>query len=288
MNINGNIEDKNFESADDWGDAFDSVTESKAVPEPAYQMRKETAKRSFEETRFQESIDKLSQIESIISQVEKLQERLEVANSNLKEESASTQKITKDLLEAVPPIRKIGYELKSITEAIKRQLTNVELTVSEDSYTTTKWRLEATAEAAFREGIKKCSGQADIAINDSVRLAMSGVDEKLNAFKESINADLAKYDQEIKGRKEELKKIEEKVKGMFLTDTQLYYIFVGYLLFLSAAVLGFSRSVAPGKAPVWIGVLVASAFVANFLWYALKFAWKGAKWLWRRIPGNDD
>jgi len=288
MNINGNIEDKNFESADDWGDAFDSVTESKAVPEPAYQMRKETAKRSFEETRFQESIDKLSQIESIISQVEKLQERLEVANSNLKEESASTQKITKDLLEAVPPIRKIGYELKSITEAIKRQLTNVELTVSEDSYTTTKWRLEATAEAAFREGIKKCSGQADIAINDSVRLAMSGVDEKLNAFKESINADLAKYDQEIKGRKEELKKIEEKVKGMFLTDAQLYYIFVGYLLFLSAAVLGFSRSVAPGKAPVWIGVLVASAFVANFLWYALKFAWKGAKWLWRRIPGNDD
>lgn len=288
MNINGNIEDKNFESADDWGDAFDSVTESKAVPEPAYQMRKETAKRSFEETRFQESIDKLSQIESIISQVEKLQERLEVANSNLKEESASTQKITKDLLEAVPPIRKIGYELKSITEAIKRQLTNVELTVSEDSYTTTKWRLEATAEAAFREGIKKCSGQADIAINDSVRLAMSGVDEKLNAFKESINADLAKYDQEIKGRKEELKKIEEKVKGMFLTGAQLYYIFVGYLLFLSAAVLGFSRSVAPGKAPVWIGVLVASAFVANFLWYALKFAWKGAKWLWRRIPGNDD
>lgn len=288
MNINGNIEDKNFESADDWGDAFDSVTESKAVPEPAYQMRKKTAKRSFEETRFQESIDKLSQIESIISQVEKLQERLEVANSNLKEESASTQKITKDLLEAVPPIRKIGYELKSITEAIKRQLTNVELTVSEDSYTTTKWRLEATAEAAFREGIKKCSGQADIAINDSVRLAMSGVDEKLNAFKESINADLAKYDQEIKGRKEELKKIEEKVKGMFLTDAQLYYIFVGYLLFLSAAVLGFSRSVAPGKAPVWIGVLVASAFVANFLWYALKFAWKGAKWLWRRIPGNDD
>lgn len=289
MNINGNIENKNFESADDWGDAFDSVTESKVAAEPAYQMRSnETPKRSFEETRFQESIDKLSQIESIISQVEKLQEKLEVANSNLKEESASTQKITKDLLEAVPPIRKIGYELKSITEAIKRQLTNVELTVSEDSYTTTKWRLEATAEAAFREGIKKCSGQADIAINDSVRLAMSGVDEKLNAFKESINADLAKYDQEIKGRKEELKKIEEKVKGMFLTDAQLYYIFVGYLLFLSAAVLGFSRSVAPGKAPVWIGVLVASAFVANFLWYALKFAWKGAKWLWRRIPGNDD
>ena len=289
MNINGNIENKNFESADDWGDAFDSVTESKVAAEPAYQMRSnETQKRSFEETRFQESIDKLSQIESIISQVEKLQEKLEVANSNLKEESASTQKITKDLLEAVPPIRKIGYELKSITEAIKRQLTNVELTVSEDSYTTTKWRLEATAEAAFREGIKKCSGQADIAINDSVRLAMSGVDEKLNAFKKSINADLAKYDQEIKGRKEELKKIEEKVKGMFLTDAQLYYIFVGYLLFLSAAVLGFSRSVAPGKAPVWIGVLVASAFVANFLWYALKFAWKGAKWLWRRIPGNDD
>lgn len=289
MNINGNIEDKNFESADDWGAAFDSVTESKVAAEPAYQMRSnETPKRSFEETKFQESIDKLSQIESIISQVEKLQERLEVANSNLKEESASTQKITKNLLEAVPPIRKIGYELKSITEAIKRQLTNVELTVSEDSYTTTKWRLEATAEAAFREGIKKCSGQADIAINDSVRLAMSGVDEKLNAFKESINADLAKYDQEIKGRKEELKKIEEKVKGMFLTDAQLYYIFVGYLLFLSAAVLGFSRSVAPGKAPVWIGVLVASAFVANFLWYALKFAWKGAKWLWRRIPGNDD
>ena len=156
MNINGNIEDKNFESADDWGDAFDSVTESKVAAEPAYQMRSnETPKRSFEETKFQESIDKLSQIESIISQVEKLQERLEVANSNLKEESASTQKITKNLLEAVPPIRKIGYELKSITEAIKRQLTNVELTVSEDSYTTTKWRLEATAEAAFREGIKK-------------------------------------------------------------------------------------------------------------------------------------
>ena len=288
MNINGNIEDKNFESADDWGDAFDSVTESKAVPEPAYQMRKETAKRSFEETRFQESIDKLSQIESIISQVEKLQRRLEFANSNLKSESVSTQRITEDLLSTVPSVRKIGYELKTITEAIKGQLTNVELSVSERSYETTKWRLEATAEAAFCEGIKKCSEKAHVAISDSVRFAMSGVDEKLNAFKESFNADLAKYDQEIKGRKEELKKIEEKVKGKFLTEGQFYYMITGYLLFLSAAVLGFSRSVDPGKAPVWIAVLVASAFVANFLWYALKFAWKGAKWLWRRIPGNDD
>ena len=289
MNINGNIEDKNFESADDWGDAFDSVTESKVAAEPAYQMRSnETPKRSFEETRFQESIDKLSQIESIISQVEKLQERLEVANSNLKSESVSTQRITEDLLSTVPSVRKIGYELKTITEAIKGQLTNVELSVSERSYETTKWRLEATAEAAFCEGIKKCSEKAHVAISDSVRFAMSGVDEKLNAFKESFSADLAKYDQEIKVRKEELKKIEEKVKGKFLTEGQFYYMITGYLLFLSAAVLGFSRSVAPGKAPVWIAVLVASAFVANFLWYALKFAWKGAKWLWRRIPGNDD
>ena len=289
MNINGNIEDKNFESADDWGDAFDSVTESKVAAEPAYQMRSnETPKRSFEETRFQESIDKLSQIESIISQVEKLQEKLEVANSNLKSESVSTQRITEDLLSTVPSVRKIGYELKTITEAIKGQLTNVELSVSERSYETTKWRLEATAEAAFCEGIKKCSEKAHVAISDSVRFAMSGVDEKLNGFKESFNADLAKYDQEIKVRKEELKKIEEKVKGKFLTEGQFYYMITGYLLFLSAAVLGFSRSVDPGKAPVWIGVLVASAIVANLLWYALKFAWKGVRWLWRRIPGNDD
>ena len=288
MNINGNIEDKNFESADDWGDAFDSVTESKAVPEPAYQMRKETAKRSFEETRFQESIDKLSQIESIISQVEKLQERLEVANSNLKEESASTQRITEDLLSTVPSVRKIGYELKTITEAIKGQLTNVELSVSERSYETTKWRLEATAEAAFCEGIKKCSEKAHVAISDSVRFAMSGVDEKLNAFKESFSADLAKYDQEIKVRKEELKKIEEKVKGKFLTEGQFYYMITGYLLFLSAAVLGMSRFITPERAPAWVGFLIASALGANLIWYALKFAWKGAKWLWRRIPGNDD
>ena len=288
MNINGNIEDKNFESADDWGDAFDSVTESKAVPEPAYQMRKETAKRSFEETRFQESIDKLSQIESIISQVEKLQRRLEFANSNLKSESVSTQRITEDLLSTVPSVRKIGYELKTITEAIKGQLTNVELSVSERSYETTKWRLEATAEAAFCEGIKKCSEKAHVAISDSVRFAMSGVDEKLNAFKESFNADLAKYDQEIKGRKEELKKIEEKVKGKFLTEGQFYYMITGYLLFLSAAVLGMSRFITPERAPAWVGFLIASALGANLIWYALKFAWKGAKWLWRRIPGNDD
>ena len=288
MNINGNIEDKNFESADDWGDAFDSVTESKAVPEPAYQMRKETAKRSFEETRFQESIDKLSQIESIISQVEKLQRRLEFANSNLKSESVSTQRITEDLLSTVPSVRKIGYELKTITEAIKGQLTNVELSVSERSYETTKWRLEATAEAAFCEGIKKCSEKAHVAISDSVRFAMSGVDEKLNAFKESFNADLAKYDQEIKGRKEDLKKIEEKVKGKFLTEGQFYYMITGYLLFLSAAVLGMSRFITPERAPAWVGFLIASALGANLIWYALKFAWKGAKWLWRRIPGNDD
>ena len=288
MNINGNIEDKNFESADDWGDAFDSVTESKAVPEPAYQMRKETAKRSFEETRFQESIDKLSQIESIISQVEKLQRRLEFANSNLKSESVSTQRITEDLLSTVPSVRKIGYELKTITEAIKGQLTNVELSVSERSYETTKWRLEATAEAAFCEGIKKCSEKAHVAISDSVRFAMSGVDEKLNAFKESFCADLAKYDQEIKVRKEELKKIEEKVKGKFLTEGQFYYMITGYLLFLSAAVLGMSRFITPERAPAWVGFLIASALGANLIWYALKFAWKGAKWLWRRIPGNDD
>ena len=289
MNINGNIEDKNFESADDWGDAFDSVTESKVAAEPVYQMRSnETPKRSFEETRFQESIDKLSQIESIISQVEKLQEKLEVANSNLKSESVSTQRITEDLLSTVPSVRKIGYELKTITEAIKGQLTNVELSVSERSYETTKWRLEATAEAAFCEGIKKCSEKAHVAISDSVRFAMSGVDEKLNAFKESFNADLAKYDQEIKGRKEELKKIEEKVKGKFLTEGQFYYMITGYLLFLSAAVLGMSRFITPERAPAWVGFLIASALGANLIWYALKFAWKGVKWLWRRIPGNDD
>ena len=289
MNINGNIEDKNFESADDWGDAFDSVTESKVAAEPVYQMRSnETPKRSFEETRFQESIDKLSQIESIISQVEKLQEKLEVANSNLKSESVSTQRITEDLLSTVPSVRKIGYELKTITEAIKGQLTNVELSVSERSYETTKWRLEATAEAAFCEGIKKCSEKAHVAISDSVRFAMSGVDEKLNAFKESFNADLAKYDQEIKVRKEELKKIEEKVKGKFLTEGQFYYMITGYLLFLSAAVLGMSRFITPERAPAWVGFLIASALGANLIWYALKFAWKGAKWLWRRIPGNDD
>ena len=289
MNINGNIEDKNFESADDWGDAFDSVTESKVAAEPAYQMRSnETPKRSFEETRFQESIDKLSQIESIISQVEKLQEKLEVANSNLKSESVSTQRITEDLLSTVPSVRKIGYELKTITEAIKGQLTNVELSVSERSYETTKWRLEATAEAAFCEGIKKCSEKAHVAISDSVRFAMSGVDEKLNAFKESFSADLAKYDQEIKVRKEELKKIEEKVKGKFLTEGQFYYMITGYLLFLSAAVLGMSRFITPERAPAWVGFLIASALGANLIWYSLKFAWKGAKWLWRRIPGNDD
>lgn len=289
MNINGNIEDKNFESADDWGDAFDSVTESKVAAEPAYQMRSnETPKRSFEETRFQESIDKLSQIESIISQVEKLQEKLEVANFNLKSESVSTQRITEDLLSTVPSVRKIGYELKTITEAIKGQLTNVELSVSERSYETTKWRLEATAEAAFCEGIRKCSEKAHVAISDSVRFAMSGVDEKLNAFKESFSADLAKYDQEIKVRKEELKKIEEKVKGKFLTEGQFYYMITGYLLFLSAAVLGMSRFITPERAPAWVGFLIASALGANLIWYALKFAWKGAKWLWRRIPGNDD
>ena len=289
MNINGNIEDKNFESADDWGDAFDSVTESKVAAEPVYQMRSnETPKRSFEETRFQESIDKLSQIESIISQVEKLQRRLEFANSNLKSESASTQRITEDLLSTVPSVRKIGYELKTITEAIKGQLTNVELSVSERSYETTKWRLEATAEAAFCEGIKKCSEKAHVAISDSVRFAMSGVDEKLNAFKESFSADLAKYDQEIKVRKEELKKIEEKVKGKFLTEGQFYYMITGYLLFLSAAVLGMSRFITPERAPAWVGFLIASALGANLIWHALKFAWKGAKWLWRRIPGNDD
>ena len=289
MNINGNIEDKNFESADDWGDAFDSVTESKVAAEPVYQMRSnETPKRSFEETRFQESIDKLSQIESIISQVEKLQRRLEFANSNLKSESVSTQRITEDLLSTVPSVRKIGYELKTITEAIKGQLTNVELSVSERSYETTKWRLEATAEAAFCEGIKKCSEKAHVAISDSVRFAMSGVDEKLNAFKESFSADLAKYDQEIKVRKEELKKIEEKVKGKFLTEGQFYYMITGYLLFLSAAVLGMSRFITPERAPAWVGFLIASALGANLIWYALKFAWKGAKWLWRRIPGNDD
>ena len=289
MNINGNIENENFESADDWGDAFDSVTESKVAAEPAYQMRSnETPKRSFEETRFQESIDKLSQIESIISQVEKLQEKLEVANSNLKSESVSTQRITEDLLSTVPSVRKIGYELKTITEAIKGQLTNVELSVSERSYETTKWRLEATAEAAFCEGIKKCSEKAHVAISDSVRFAMSGVDEKLNAFKESFNADLAKYDQEIKGRKQELENIEEKVKGKFLTEGQFYYMITGYLLFLSAAVLGMSRFITPERAPAWVGFLIASALGANLIWYALKFAWKGAKWLWRRIPGNDD
>lgn len=271
----------------DWDEMDETPLASSPIPLSSEQQEGVHLS-SYEDSKVQENMDKLSQIESVISQVEKLQERLELANSNLKEESASTQKITKDLLETVPHIRKIGYELKSITEAIKRQLTNVELTVSEDSYTTTRGRLEAAAEAAFREGIKKCSGQANVVINDSVRLAMSGVDEKLNAFKESFSADLAKYDQEIKVRKEELKKIEEKVKGKFLTEGQFYYMITGYLLFLSAAVLGFSRSVAPGKAPVWIAVLVASAFVANFLWYALKFAWKGAKWLWRRIPGNDD
>ena len=73
-----------------------------------------------------------------------------------------------------------------------------------------------------------------------------------------------------------------------MTEGQFYYMITGYLLFLSAAVLGMSRFITPERAPAWVGFLIASALGANLIWYALKFAWKGAKWLWRRIPGNDD
>ncbi|MFQ9407346.1 MAG: hypothetical protein ACLR16_15180 [Segatella copri] len=271
----------------DWDEMDETPLASSPIPLSSEQQEGVHLS-SYEDSKVQENMDKLSQIESIISQVEKLQERLEFANSNLKSESVSTQRITKDLLEAVPPIRKLGYELKSIAEAIKKQLTNVELSVSEESYEKTKLRLEVTAEDAFCEGVRKCSEKANVAINDSVSLAMSGVDEKLNAFEESINTGLAKYDQEIKKRKQELKDIEEKVQGKFLTEGQFYYMIIGYLLFLSAAVLGVSRFITPERIPSWVGVLIASAIAANLLWYALKFAWKGVRWLWRRIPGNDD
>lgn len=272
----------------DWDEMEEASPAYSSISSSAASSRRAVRPSSYEDGKVQENMDKLSQIESVISQVEKLQERLELANSNLKNESVSTQRITKDLLEAVPPIRQIGYELKSITEAIKEQLTNVELSVSEKSYATTKWKLEVTAEAAFCEGVRKCSEKANVAINDSVRLAMVGVDEKLNAFKESISTDLVKYDNEIKVRKEELKNIEKKARGKFFTESQINYILAGYVLLLCAAVLGMSRFVAPERVPAWVGVLVASAVAANLLWYALKFAWKGVKWLWRHIPGNDE
>lgn len=272
----------------DWDEMEEASPAYSSISSSAASSRRAVRPSSYEDGKVQENMDKLSQIESVISQVEKLQERLELANSNLKNESVSTQRITKDLLEAVPPIRQIGYELKSITEAIKEQLSNVSLSVSEKSYETAKWRLEVTAEAAFCEGVRKCSEKANVAINDSVRLAMVGVDEKLNAFKEGISTDLAKYDNEIKVRKEELRNIEKKARGKFFTESQINYIIAGYVLLLCAAILGMSRFVTPERVPAWVGVLVASAMAANLLWYALKFAWKGVKWLWRHIPGNDN
>ena len=57
---------------------------------------------------------------------------------------------------------------------------------------------------------------------------------------------------------------------------------------LSAAVLGLSTAVKRDGASILVVVILCIGLTSNLILYALRYAWKGVKWLWNRIPGNND
>jgi len=277
---------------DDWGE------ENNSSPSTVEQTKTSAQRGSWEDEKVLEGENKLEQLRRNLVDIQDLQDSFKKSASELNDTTKETKLMTRDMLEAVPHVRKIGENLMALTKVIKDDFTNVPLSVSPESYDTVVSELSDRANSVLDAAVDRCADRINTIINEGISEGMQKADrvEKhlediFEKFTEKITADAqARLDilqKKIDKKEEQIKQLEQKGGGKFLTDKQFAFIIVWCAFLLAAAVWGLSTTVKREGASSWVVVLMFVGLVSNLIFYAIKFAWKGIKWLWRHIPGNN-
>lgn len=273
---------------DDWGE------ENNYSPSTVEQTKTSAQRGSWEDEKVLEGENKLEQLRRNLVDIQDLQDSFKKSASDLNETTKETKLMTRDMLEAVPHVRKIGENLMALTKVVKDDFTNVPLSVSQKSYDAVEGRINAIIDTA----VDRCADRIKGIINEGISEGMQNADrvekhleEIFEKFTEKMSANTqARLDllqKKIDKKEEQIKLLEQKGGGKFLTNGQLTFLVAGYAFFLGAGVWGLSTAIKHESAPGWVVVLLFVGLASNFIFYAIKFAWKGIKWLWRHVPGNN-
>lgn len=277
---------------DDWGD-------SPASPSTVEQVNTSVTRGSWENEKALGETTKLEQLRRDIIDIQALQDGFKKSALELNETTKETKKMTLDMLHAVPDVRKIGENLMALTKVVKNDFTNVPLTVSPESYDVVVKELNGMVNSALDAAVDRCVNRVMERINEGINEGMQNTDrvekhleDVTYKFAEKVAANAqAKLDilqKKIDKKEEKIKQLEQKANGKFITDKQLAFLIAGYAFLLAAAVWGLSATVKREGASNWVVILLFIGLTSNFIFYALKYAWKGVKWLWNHIPGNND
>ena len=274
---------------DDWGE------ENNSSPSTVEQTKTSAQRGSWEDEKVLEGENKLEQLRRNLVDIQTLQDDFNKSASELNETTKNTKLMTRDMLEAVPHVRKIGENLMALTKVVKDDFTNVPLSVSQKSYDAVEGRINAIIDTA----VDRCADRISTIINEGISEGMQKADrvekhleEIFERFTEKMTANTqARLDllqKEIDKKEGKIKQLEQKGGGIFLTDKQFAFMIVLCAFMLSAAVLGLSTAVKRDGASILVVVILCIGLTSNLILYALRYAWKGVKWLWNRIPGNND
>lgn len=278
---------------DDWGE------ESSSSPSTIEHVNTPAQRDSWENEKVLEGENKLEQLRKNLVDIQDLQDDFKKSASELHETTKETKLMTRDMLNAVPHVRKIGENLMALTKVIKNDFTNVPLSVSQESYDTVEDELNSRVNSVLDAAVDRCADRINTKINEGISegkqkadMVEKHLEEITEKFTEKITADaqtqLDLLQKKIEKKEEKIKQLEQKGGGKFLTDKQFAFIIVWCAFLLSAAVWGLSTTVKRDGASSWVVVLLCIGLTSNLIFYALKFAWKGIKWLWIHISGNND
>lgn len=271
---------------DDWGE------ENNSSPSTAEQVKTSTQRGSWEDEKVLEGENKLERLRKNLVDIQDLQDSFKKSASELNETTKETKLMTRDMLDAVPHVRKIGENLMTLTKVIKDDFTNVPLSVSQESYDTVVTELSDRTNSVLDAAVDRCADRMKRIINEGMSEGMQKADmvekhleEIFERFTEKMTANAqARLDilqKKIDKKEEKIKQLEQKGGGVFITNGQLMYLLVNFLVLWAVAMWGYSKLVEPWKAPAWVGILLAVAIVCNLLLYSIR-------WLVKHIPGNND
>ena len=278
---------------DDWGE------ENNSSPSTVEQAKTSAQRGSWEDEKVLEGENKLEQLRRNLVDIHTLQDDFNKSASELNETTKETKLMTRDMLEAVPHVRKIGENLMALTKVIKDDFTNVPLSVSPESYDTVKTELNGRINAILDTAVEICTDRIKGIINEERSEGMQKADrvekhleEIFERFTEKMSANTqARLDllqKKIDKKEMKIKQLEQKSGGIFLTDKQFAFMIVLCAFMLVAAVLGLSTTVKRDGASILVVVILCIGLTSNLILYVLRYAWKGIKWLWNHISGNND
>lgn len=270
---------------DDW------VEENNSSPSIVEQTKTFLPRCSWEDEKVLEGENKLEQLRRSLIDIQALQDGFKKSASELNETTKETKLMTRDMLQAVPHVRKIGENLMALTKVVKDDFTDVPLSVSQESYDTVEAELNGRVNSVLDAAVDRCVNKVMEKVNEGISEGLQKADrvEKhlediTEKFTEKITAEaqvqIDLLQKKIEKKEEMIKQLEHKSEGYFFTNKQILYILIVNMVLLTMATWGFGKLVEPGKAPVWIGILLAGAIVCNLLWYSIR-------WLVKHIPGNN-